>query len=121
MLRITFVAFRERDPEVEPTALDVIKNLYRDDNAITAHRARMIPTYGDTGNFTDYEDPPKGLYMNNIDYDRSTKKSQLKELVDGEDEALEEFVDERSDFIDTIFSDIDVKKSYLEGTGEKIP
>lgn len=67
MLRITFVAYRDRDPEVTPTAMDVMKQLYRDDNALSAHRARMIPKYGDTGDFTDYDDPPKDFYMSNLE------------------------------------------------------
>ena len=125
MLRITFVAFRERDPEVAPTALDVLKQLYKDDNAISTHRARLVPKYGDTGNFTDYEDPQKDLYMSNIDYDikydRSTKKKQLEKLVEEEDEALEELVEDRTGFVDSIFEEIGIKKRQLEGTGEKIP
>ena len=124
MLRITLVAYRERDPEVSPTVIDVMKQLYRDDNAISAHRARLVPRYGDTGDFTDYDEPPKDLYMSNIDYkisyDGSEKKKQLEKLIKKEDEALDELVEDRSNIVDFIFEEIGVKERQLKKTDEII-
>lgn len=83
ILRITYVAYSDRNRKDYPTPLDVIKTIYRDNNAISPSRARIIPKYGDIGEFTDYDPNPNEYHTFDKDsqYDRLVMSSELETLI----------------------------------------
>lgn len=89
VLRITFVAYSDRDRKDYPTPLDVIKTLYKDNNAISPSRARIIPKYGDIGEFTDYDHNPDEYHIFDkySKYDRLGMSDELELLINSDPSA----------------------------------
>lgn len=54
MVYITLVAYQDREVRTD-TAIDVLKQLYNDDNALGVARARIVPKYGEMGDFTTFD------------------------------------------------------------------
>lgn len=89
ILRITFVAYSDRNRKDYPTPLDIIKTIYMDNNAISPSRARIVPKYGDIGEFTDYDPNPNEYHTFDkySQYDRLVMSSELEELISSDPSA----------------------------------
>lgn len=51
---IVYLSYVDREVRSD-TVFDVIQEITRDNNAISASRARMVPKYGDIGDFTNFD------------------------------------------------------------------
>lgn len=51
---IIYLSYVDREVRSD-TVFDVIQELIKDNNAISPSRARIVPKYGDIGDFTDFD------------------------------------------------------------------